>query len=482
MKSQQILTVFVAALFLWVSGVCAQELPLNDSQPAAPISPLPLEQINDSGARQMPAPAARGVYVLQDFDSTPIQPDNHALSGAETIGLGSLGNPRVTFDSALRFAESIETDMTFGSRNWATSLGGSLEFDRHWRRYRLAAFYSGAQTFYRPNSSYSPSYHNVAVSQVIQWNRWTLRVRDDISVSPEAGFGSLYTDLAGLSAQSSTLTNLSPSFMPSETILTGRSNRLNNTAVGEIDYAVSRRTVLTFAGAYGLLHFPDAGFFDSRDVSARVGYNYALDPRNSVAVLYDYDNTRFRGMGNRIETHLAQIGFARQVTGRLAFQVSAGPQWFRLRNFGPSSGDDWEWGLTNALTYRISRATGTRLYYFHGITSGSGVFVGAKTDSVTASIAHDVTRLWSVSVHGGFARNRNLARSTTTSNQYENGYGGASVGRQVGRQIRLGLSYRFQRQTSVAGGCPVLSCGLPGGSRHFTGITLEWHPWAIQPR
>jgi len=480
LKLQQILIVSAATLIFCVSCTRAQEQQ-SQGDPSAPISPLTPQNNNDSSNRQAPVPAARGLFPSansQDQGAGQIQPDTHLLSGGETAGLGSLNGLRNLFDPSLRLAESVDTGVAIGHADSMTLLGGNVTFDWHSTRYHLIALYSGAKSFYYPDSSYSQAYHNFGISQEIQWGRWTLHLRDSLVASPGSSFGGLYTGMAGSTGQSGALTNIAPTLSSGQTILTGQVNSLNNTAMSEIDYAVSRRTAVTFTGSYGLINFLGQGYLDSHSVSGSVGYNYALDSKNSFAITYNYSRTSFTANGNLMQTHLAQIGFGRKITGRLAFQVSAGPQLLQLHNYGSSTGLRWTWSVSSALTYQMTRITGFNFSYFHGTTAGSGVFLGAESDTVTGAINHQFTRFWSASVNAGYAHNSSLAPASTISNGYDTWYSGVSLFRQIGRQFRLGANYGLQQQGNSAGGCPVLSCGLPNSWRHLATISLEWHPLA----
>ena len=64
------------------------------------------------------------------------------------------------------------------------------------------------------------------------------------------------------------------------------------------------------------------------------------------------------------------------------------------------------------------------------------VFFGAQTDMVTVNVSRALTRRWSASTYGGYARNSNLAASSVSASLFENWYANADLGRQLGRQHR----------------------------------------------
>jgi hypothetical protein len=485
MRSKQILTVLVAALVLCVSGARSQDQS-NNSQttaPPGPLPPLPSQDGGNNNSRQAPAPSGRGLFLSadsQDQDSGQPQPDSHVLSSGETMGLGSLQGLTNVIDPSLRFAESVDTGTAVGHLDSSTILGGSLIFDRHWSRYRLTASYNGGQTFYYPGSSFSQAYHSLNLSQSIQWSRLTLHLSDNFSLSPGGDFGGLYTGAVGSIGQSGEPGSIAPSLSAEQTILTGSVTSLNNTAMGEIDYSLSRRTTLTFTGTYGSIDFLSPGYVDSQSSNIRAGYNYSFDPKDSVGIVYTYTHSDFAGTPGVMQAHLAQLSLGRKVTGRLAFQISAGPELLELQNFGPSTGQSWTWSLSSSLTYQMSRATGYTLSYFHGTSAGSGVYLGSRIDTMTGGINHQLTRAWVASAHVGYARNTSLVSTPTTAGQFDNWYAGVSLNRRIGRQFSLGLNYGFQRQTNSSGECPVLSCGLPSASDHEASVALQWHPFATR--
>ena len=490
MRHARILVVLIQTLAA-VAALCfsvawAQQAPkaplsTGPQAPAQPLAPLP------SGSNGSAGSGAAGGSVAQDVaqpePSTQVQPDTHALASAEILGLGSLRRLTRIFDPALQFSELGETGYVAGQTVSVTSVGGTLDVEHRWRRYRLAATYRGAETIYTPSYyngiRYLP-YHDGGISQEISLGRWTLRLRDDVLYSWGSGFGSLFAGGPALASQNGSLDSIQRSLASSGTIQTALARQLSNTALGEIDYAHSRRTTLTLVGSYGLLHFLDPGYINSQNLTGRVGYSYALSAKNIVALTYDHKLITFVGANGRVQTDLAQMAFGRKVTGRLALQVAAGPRLLHFAYFGPAHRTQLSWSASSSLTYQWRR-TGYSLSYFRGVTTGSGVFFGSSSDTITAMASRELTRFWSASVNGGYARNDALVPRAVFASRFDDWFVGASLNHPLGRQVRLGLSYAFQQQTSGGGGCPVLTCGL---ARPFSqyGITLQWHPLLVRAR
>ena len=147
------------------------------------------------------------------------------------------------------------------------------------------------------------------------------------------GLASQFSSMLGTS-----LNSFGQQFQPSETINTGAAMRYRNSVLGQAEYSFSRRSAFTFSGSYGLLHFTGTGYFNSTMVNAQAGYDYLLDPSNSIAILASYGKIDYTGTGisstgtstigtgNSVQDYVGALAYGRKITGRLAFQVAAGPQ------------------------------------------------------------------------------------------------------------------------------------------------------------
>ena len=475
MKLRRIIRTCVALLALYLPAAQAQTQQAQSSGPIAPVGPV-RQGADNSAQRQLPVPAARGLTLEPAQDFSQLRADTHTLSSIEILGTGALGAVRSLLDPSFSFSQFGDTGIAPGTTSSATSLGVNLSFDRNWSQSRLAGYYSGAQVLYSPNSSYNTAYHNLAVSQEIHRARWVLRLRHDLLLSPEASFGGLDVGGLGLSVGAGPLNNLQPSSGGNETILTQRAKRLRNTTSGEVNYFLSRRSIVTLAGSYTSLNFTDPGFIENQGITGRVGFDYALAPKDTIALMYDYGRTDFSAASGRLQTDSFQISYGRKVTGRLAFQIAAGPQLLR------SSLQDrtLSWTLTSAMTYQTQRNQYS-LSYSRAASGGSGVFSGANNNTVKASMRRALTQSWSSSLAAGYAFDKNLAPVSGVVSHFNNWYASASVAREFGRHFRFGLNYGYQRQGAGTGTCPVLACGSTQ-SRQSLGMTMEWHPWSISPR
>jgi hypothetical protein len=476
MKSEKRIWVLAASLLLCAANTLAQGQPQN-STPRNPSAAVP---------------AARGVSPSDAGDASlnapQAEPDTHALSGGEQLSLGALGGARNVLDIALILNEMGDAGAQYGlgphQLGSLTMFGGSLNFNHSWRHYQLAGFYNGGDSVAVPalyGSTYN-WYQDVAIEQDMNWNRWTVRLRDDFLASPQAGFGGQNMGGPGLLGQFNpgggiALSSLSSGFGQNGTILTGQAMRLSNTALGEADYAVSRRSTLTFSGTYGLMHFLDPGYIDNHLVNAQVGYDYTLSPKDTIALIAGYVRSGYAGSAQITESDRLNVAFGRKITGRLAFQLTGGPMRVRLYNFVPQVAPQWTWNLNTHITYELRR-TGYSLSYAHDTTTGSGVFFGARTDVITASLHRRLTKMWTFTTNAGYARNVSLVTAGPAASNFNNWYGGANISRQVGRHATIGFNYGLQQQSTNVIVCPVANCGTTTLGQTF-GMSLTWHPRPI---
>lgn len=446
--------VAVTSLLLMSVGAARAQQGVGNG-PIGPIAPIQ--------SRQMPVPAARSGDI--NVDPAQIRPDTHTLSSIEGLGIGSLGALTSFVDPSFRFTQSGDNG-TASTWNGLSSLGMNLAFDHSSIRSRLSGFYSGAKVIYFPNSLFNASYHNLGVAEELRLGRWNFRLREDLMSSPEAAVGGGTGNLI-LSSSA----NLQPLAGEADTILTQRAKRLSSTTSGEINYYFSRRSILTTTGSYTSLTFPDAGFIDTHQIAARVGYDYLLSPRNSIGLLYDYNRMDFSATTPNLRTDSVKTAFGHKVTGRLAFQVSAGPQQIQYGTGGRQLG----WTLSNNLMYQTHR-TQYSLMYTHAIAPGSGVLTGVSTHRIGGSVHYALTQWWSASTTGGYDFNETLAQTSGISNNFGVWHGTASLERNFGRHIHFALNYGLQNQNIDIGACPVTGCDTT--ALHQTvGMNLEWHPF-----
>jgi hypothetical protein len=307
------------------------------------------------------------------YDPSQVTPDDNTLSGAQQFGLGSLDHAHDIFDPSISISGlGLTSPGTAGQTNLAGEmiLSGSLAFDRIWSINHLTLFYNGGENFTvgpvlgSTNSSHS-QFHNLTFSQQMTWARWHVLIRDDFTASPGAAFTGTGMGGPGLISQFSSQLGSTQAFTPGETIETGNVMRYRNSILGHAEYSFSRRSAVTLAGSYGLLDFAGTGFVNSHMLDAQAGYDYLLDPTNSIAVLasygkIDYSYLPLGGSSNvnsSTTSYMAALAYGRKITGRVAFQAEVGPEQIRVSD-GTGIGNYALWFVSanTALTYNRRRS------------------------------------------------------------------------------------------------------------------------------
>jgi hypothetical protein len=494
MKVRETSWMFVVALVLCTTGAFAQDQK-QDTSPIDPNAPLqPLDTTPGVGyPNKPPIGAARGVsapFDPQPYDPSQVTPDQNTLAGAAPFTLGSLQHSRNIFDPAISVSQLGQTVPGASGQTILTGVsvvGGSLNFNRTWSEYHFSAIYNGGEVFnlgYGPASSFFGAtsahyqFHDLVVSQEADYARWHVLLRDDFMASPGAAFSGQGMGGPGLSAQFSSLLGASlnsfaSGFVPGETINTGPAMRYRNAILGQAEYSFSRRSAFTFSGSYGLLHFTGPGYISSSLFNVQAGYDYLLDPSNSIAVLASYGKIDYTGTGRSTTDYVGALAYGRKITGRLAFQVAAGPQ--EILSAAPGGVGNFHLlfvSVNSALSYE-RRRSGVSFSYVRGLTGGSGVFLGATSNTFSGTAHYQFTRFWTGSVTGGYALNNSLAAAGAASTQFDTWFIGTNLGRRVGPHAQINFNYGASKQNSPAI-CPVASCGGTGLQQTF-GMTVNWH-------
>jgi len=459
------------------------------------------QQTPDQSAPPIPAyksPLA-GAADNGDDESGPPQlaPDTRALSGAQDLSLGtpttrSYWQPHVDVFSSLD-SNSGETPNTTAWSTWTSVTAGVDMHHVSGNQDLSASFDSGGMI--SNNGSASDGYvEELSFADRISYHRSVISFFDQLNYLPESslGFGGLgQTTLPG-----GTSGGLGSGFAPGQSLLTGRGQNLGNSFVTEVDTFLTPRSSLTFVGGYSLLHYFDDDLLNYGDATFRVGYNYQLTRKDTIAVLYTFSGYRYSNSDQSINSNTAQVSYARRSTGRLAFQIAAGPQVVSSRmpisnvgvtadgGTGGGSGSPTTtsttqlyWSLNTALQYRAGRNE-LGVAYAHGVGGGSGVLAGSVADTVTGSLNRQVSRTFSSGLTGGYSRNQGISIGNVTpvSQTYDYWFGGGTFAHPVGRYLALTLSYQVQYQTSNLAFCTgtTAPCGT-SLIRNLISFGVGWH-------
>jgi hypothetical protein len=464
--------ILVTALCLPATGAGQQRGEGDQSiQPAAPVSSASPTQVRE----ETPAP--------------PSPADARYFLGAEEFTPGHVGRMRSYFLPSFQFLEMADSNFRVGPgpQKFETmnTLVGRLAFGKVGRHSRLTGDYMGGGQIYNRYSELNTTMHEFGITQSYEGRRWSLLLDDRATYLPEASFGyggfgwtgALGPSLGG--APGSNIPNLNPSFSPTGALFTGRGARIMNTIAAQVQYLAGSRSAITLAGSYGLLHFRESGFIDSRNAFFLLGYSRSLTPRDYLGLDYGFGLFQFKSSVPTFQTHLLQLNYGHRITGRMAVSVGAGTQVNVFKTPLAGSNTLLSWSAHSSLDWRIRRG-GVALFYTRYTTNGGGVLTGATTDNVQVAWTMGLTRNWSGSLSPGYSHNRSLPQTTSgnTGITYDSAYAGASLSRRLGPYMTMFFTYNLQTQRSENVPCLTGDCAA-SLLRHLVGFGFSWHPREI---
>jgi hypothetical protein len=462
-----------------------QQTPDQQQQPPAQ-QPTP-----DQGGAPIPAYRSPLASAAGD-DDTDSQgtPDTRPLSGAQDLSPMLLPT-RSYWQPQFNFFGTIDQNAgeVGGGSAWTAGavVSGRVDVHRISGISDLRLTYTGGGVFSGDSGVGNGIVQTLGFGDKFTFHRATLSIFDQFNYLPGSSFG--FGGLGGLGGSLGSGTGssgLGSVFGPDETILTGTGQTLENSFVTEFDALLTARTSLTFVGGYGVLHNFESGLFNSTNPNGRFGYNYMVTRKDTIALLYTYSGYSYGNSDQSFTTHTAQFSYGRLVTGRLAFQIAAGPQYI-ISTFpitissgvtGPlttTSQTQLNWSLNTSLTWTAKRDS-FGVAYYRGANNGSGVLSGAIGDTVSASFTRQSSRTFTSGIAGGWARNQGVLEGATTltTQTYDNWYATASLSHPVGRALGLTLSYSMQYQIPHTAGCTTPVCGVSTVT-NLVAFGVGWH-------
>jgi hypothetical protein len=445
-------------------------------QPQSPPNQQPIP------AYHSPLAGAADNGTDQDVDSQNLTPDTRALAGAQNFSLGAPPSTHSYWQPHFDLSASLDSNPseTPGSTAWMTwtSVSGGIDLHRESGTSDMSLSYLGGGMLSNSGNASNGVIQALSVSDKISFRRSALSFFDQLEYLPESPSG-----FAGLGGVPLPGAGLGSNFTPGQSILTPRGQSLTNSFVTQFDEFLTARTSLTFVGGYSLLHASDSDLLDYGDATFQAGYNYQISRKDTIAVSYLFSGFRYSNSDQSINTHTISASYGRRVTGRLAFQVSGGPQLVfsnmpitgSPETSGAISPMQLYWSGRMALQYQL-RYTQLAISYSHGVSGGSGVLPGSLADVVSASVTRQLSRATNAGLNFGYSRNTGLSSETPTpSNQtYNYWFGGINLTHSLGRMLNLNLSYTAQYQTLNSASCVGPTCDT-NVLRHLITFGVGWH-------
>ena len=319
----------VTGLAILTLGVLGLQVPAVRAQQQS--QPDPQQSQGQSGA---PIPAYHTPLLSADNSDAEDNaqgpsPDTRPLAGVQNIALGGLETKRSYWQPRVELSATGDSNAgqnTGSTNDWATwtSFAGGVDVQQISGGSELTLGYTGGFMYSNVSTRPNGVVQQLNFTDKFAFRRATVMLLDQFNYLPEQNFG--FGGLGGVPLPGGVTTGLGPGVAPGQTILAGRGQNITNTYATELDLSVTARSSLTFSGGYSNLYYFDNNLVDTMTVMGRVGYNYQLSRRNTIAVLYNVQAIRYKGFPQSVDDHRAQVAYGRRVTGRLAFQIAAGPE------------------------------------------------------------------------------------------------------------------------------------------------------------
>lgn len=460
-------------------GFVAAQQP--DQQPTPPVQPVQPVGDNANAAKNTPQQPANNPTptppLLAATDLTFALPVERSYLAPSLSYYGQLNSNAFNAPNSQGFQVAE-----------VNSILGGVVLQKVRPRSQMNLGYLGGGTFSAAGGALNSTTQDLALSQAWTRGRWAGAEADEFSYSSGALLlgGTSPFDLVGL-GQVSGLGSLGPilirdSFRPSQSIFTPVGPRLTNAAVAQVDYQVNARTTFVTIADYDILHFFESGLVDSYAAGFQTGLSRQLTRRDTLAVAYRFNSLWFNGSPEVIRDHVAQLAFERALTRRVDVRIGAGPDVTQI-NVPGAPETRVSWAGAASLRYATERM-GYGIYLDRGVTSGSGVFLGAVTSTASAAVQRQLSRLWSLTFDVSYGRNVNLISVVTprivapAGSRFNAVYGGFLARRQLGENSEFFFGYTLRRQTSDATLCSGGLCGssVPGNVLNFGFV---WRPREI---
>jgi hypothetical protein len=428
------------------------------------------------------SPLASGADNSQDAAQSQTEtPDNNSLAGAQNLSLGSL-ETRSYWQPHASVTATADSDGLGTQGGWTTytSFSGGIDLHKLASHSDLTLTYIGGGTISNDGAIGNYVFQELSAVQKFQWQRYKLSFFDTLEYLPETAFGFGGLGGGGPALPGGLTVGLQPGLTPQDSILSTRSQQIQNSSFGQLDVNLTPRSSITLLAGYSLLDYFSNSLLNSNDTILQAGYNHTIGRSDTLAVLYRFSAYRFPGNSQSLDDNVVQFTYAKRVTGRLAFQVGAGPEYTLFNNPILTSGSTSSqtsqllWSLSSSLTYGLKRGA-LALSYSHGVSGGSGVLVGSIADTATGTLTRQLTRTFNVGVSGGYARNKALAIPGfgIPAQSYDYWFAGANVSHPWNRTLSIFGSYQMQYQTSNFGFCLGTTCGM-SFVRHLISVGLNW--------
>ncbi len=306
---------------------------------------------------------------------------------------------------------------------------------------------------------------------MIATKNWNFVVDDAFSYLPE----SPTTGLSGIPGVGDIgVTPVQIGDQPSQSILTNYATRISNGLNGGATRKINTSWSANGSASWQILHFfGDAGINSSIETGT-VGSTYHINARSSASanVTYTYTNDTYLGVSYPFVAESINLEYQRQISRFLTVSVSGGPQ----KTYGSGNTDllipSQITGVGSATLTYSRRTTSAVVGFTRATNSGSGVVLGALTNSIFGSVREQFSRNWQGALTASYSQSTSLANVVGVDQNYHSTYGGGQVSRRLGRAFSAYFSYTAVTQSEGNAGYPLSA--FSGLSQTFSvGVTYS---------
>ena len=420
-----------------------------------------------------------------DTNAAPPATETSPISGLPQSTTASAGTASPSFLLAgLHLSEGPESDPSGTSGvpsqlSSLTSVLGSLNLVKLRRRSETALDYSGGVTVESDSGvgTYIQQLHQLDASHRILWRRVQLTLADSLSDLRGGNFGS--PSFGGASAYNLRFPGSGAS-APSGTGTTqvglNQESYISNVSGVALAGTLTARSSISLDGTYSITDYlgNSQSLVNGRQTSIQAGYNYQLNPKDGIGLVYGYQTFQFSESGaGGVITNSVQFVYRRRVSSRMNLVLGAGPQISQVTGGIDETTQQADTAVHASLSY-LFRKSSLTISYARAVTSGYGLFAGGNSNIAQFSISRAISRSWQGSVSAGYATVSSLQPATdgVSGSSYDYGFVGMAVQRQLRHRLDAFASYQFNDESSFCGA--VAGCA-PRALQHIVQIGLDWN-------
>ncbi len=340
------------------------------------------------------------------------------------------------------------------------SFGPHLTYLRQEKRFTLDIDYNPYFTVYRRLSEWNTVNQSVGTDVSYRFSpHWSVRERNSASYFYYTGASAPFTGDAAFPP-------LGPPSGVTNVIYAPGTRNLNASARLDLIYRFNGRTSLDFFGSYTNQSYShsqtDATLSNYRDAEGGVALNYRLSRKDTISIVYTYDQMQVGGGASQQKVHNWVASYARQLSSTVSFTLFGGPTYVKSHQvvdlttpiFGtptipgvPIVSSGWHGSAGGNLSWHGNRTSavlsGQRVISGGYGLQGAGIFSGGSVQVGRRLMQH-----WNLTTGVSYTRLSLLNMAATNSNSIglRNATGDLYISRALTDRLNFVIGYTYLRQ------------------------------------